>query len=380
MSSQIRQNYLTVGLYVNNKRVTISIHILVAKTFLKNTDPEKTQVDHIDGIKINNHVSNLRYATPSENIKNAFRNNKNMYTVKSVVKMDLDNNIIEKYDSIKLAAEKNNLARSHISSCCTGNRKTCGGFKWSYAEKTKEIKLETDEKFKKIDEIKGNFYNAYEVSNHGKIRNIKTNRFLKPKTSDDYNRIILYDINGKSVIYYIHFLVAYFFIEKNNDSNLVVNHIDEDKKNNDYRNLDWVTLSENAIHSMGRKICKINLESQEILNTYSSIVGAARELKKKKGDEIMKCCKNIRKSAYGFAWKYFDDVIKLMIESGYVEIPIKNLKKYKKGTTLIYIKNDKLKNLRILEQVDDNKLIYIKNGKKICTLFSDIEKIWVLKK
>lgn len=40
----------------------------------------------------------------------------------------------EVFDCIKLAAEKYGINRGHINNCCTGLRKTCGGYHWCYAK------------------------------------------------------------------------------------------------------------------------------------------------------------------------------------------------------------------------------------------------------
>lgn len=49
---------------------TIKVHRIILLTFLGDSQLE---VNHIDGNKINNNLSNLEYCTHSENIKHAFR-------------------------------------------------------------------------------------------------------------------------------------------------------------------------------------------------------------------------------------------------------------------------------------------------------------------
>lgn len=46
------------------------VHRIVACTFLHNNNrEEKTQIDHIDGNKVNNHIFNLEWVTHSQNQK-----------------------------------------------------------------------------------------------------------------------------------------------------------------------------------------------------------------------------------------------------------------------------------------------------------------------
>lgn len=58
--------YYVVSLRVNGIQKTEKVHRLIAKTFLNN-DLNKSDVNHIDGNKLNNNVKNLEWCTKSEN-------------------------------------------------------------------------------------------------------------------------------------------------------------------------------------------------------------------------------------------------------------------------------------------------------------------------
>lgn len=67
------KGYLQAHLRVGNKRQTVYIHRLVAEAFIPNPD-NKPIVNHIDGNKQNNDVSNLEWVTASENNFHAYKN------------------------------------------------------------------------------------------------------------------------------------------------------------------------------------------------------------------------------------------------------------------------------------------------------------------
>lgn len=62
------KGYLQVQLCKNGANKTIKVHRLVAQAFIPNPN-NFLQVDHIDGDKTNNHVTNLEWVTNTENHK-----------------------------------------------------------------------------------------------------------------------------------------------------------------------------------------------------------------------------------------------------------------------------------------------------------------------
>jgi DNA-binding XRE family transcriptional regulator len=63
--------YYYIGLGKNGSKATFAIHQLVAQAFLDNPNNKPT-VNHITGIKTDNNVSNLEWATYSENLEHAY--------------------------------------------------------------------------------------------------------------------------------------------------------------------------------------------------------------------------------------------------------------------------------------------------------------------
>jgi len=73
LKQNIRSGYPSVKLQFNCSKKTYSTHRLVAAAFIKN-ESGKREVNHRDGDKENNHVLNLEWATPSENMSHAVKN------------------------------------------------------------------------------------------------------------------------------------------------------------------------------------------------------------------------------------------------------------------------------------------------------------------
>ena len=96
-------------------------------------------------------------------------------------------------------------------------------------------------------EIEG--YHDYEVSNHGRVKSLKFNkeRILKNNIiSSGYYLVCLYD-NNKVKSFLVHSLVAIHFLNhKPNGHKIVVDHIDNDKSNNNVSNLQLISNRENS--------------------------------------------------------------------------------------------------------------------------------------
>jgi hypothetical protein len=77
--------YLVVSATYNGMSVHY-LHRLMAQIFIKDKRDDQTQVNHIDGNRLNNHISNLEWSTPQENIENAKNrgafNGKNLFNGK----------------------------------------------------------------------------------------------------------------------------------------------------------------------------------------------------------------------------------------------------------------------------------------------------------
>ena len=89
----------------------------------------------------------------------------------------------------------------------------------------------------------------YQISNLGNVKNIKTNRIKKPYYNNGYLRTDLYK-DKKIKRYYIHRLIAITFLELDCDSKMQVDHIDNNRLNNNLNNLQILSQKDNLKKQM----------------------------------------------------------------------------------------------------------------------------------
>lgn len=155
----------------------------------------------------------------------------------------------------------------------------------------------------------------YQVSSYGKVKSnprngtIKNKRILKVY-NDRYGYLYcVLSKKNKKKKYKVHRLVAKVFIP-NLDNLPQVNHKDENKLNNCVDNLEWCTPKYNLHY--GNRISKLRkkvIAIDKYNNTHKFIsINEAGEALKVDKSTISKCCKDKRKSAGGYKFKYGEKI------------------------------------------------------------------------
>ena len=129
-----RFGYCRVTLYKDGKRHYLKSHRVVAMAFIPNADG-KPEINHKDGNKTNNDVSNLEWNTALENRRHAYANGLNggehIKSRRAVNQYDKDNNLIAAFSSISEAEKKTGIR--NIWMCCNFKYRSAGGYVWRYA-------------------------------------------------------------------------------------------------------------------------------------------------------------------------------------------------------------------------------------------------------
>ena len=133
----VKKGYATVVIYVDSVRTNFFVHRLVAKQFIPNPE-NKPEVNHIDGNKLNNNVSNLEWVSKSENIRHAidtglmtYKTGVNHHNSRSV----LSSSGVEYGSLIEASKDVKGDSSAIIRAIRSGTK--AYGYYWQYKDKSK---------------------------------------------------------------------------------------------------------------------------------------------------------------------------------------------------------------------------------------------------
>ena len=159
-------------------------------------------------------------------------------------------------------------------------------------------------------------FTKYEVYSDGRIWSYKTKRFLKPKINKyGYKEVSLSDNECKIKTYRLNRVVYEAVTGEAIPEGMQVNHINEDKTDNRFCNLNLMTQKENINWgSHNTRVSKSNTNNpkcskkvgaykdDELVMTFPSLGEAQRQGFYTSG--IYACCVGKMKTYKGYTWKY----------------------------------------------------------------------------
>ena len=152
--------------------------------------------------------------------------------------------------------------------------------------------------------IKG-FEHEYAIDCHGHILSLLTDQYVtQTPDTNGYLKVTLMK-DGKRYVRRTHRLVAEHFIPNDEPNKTVINHIDGNKQNPEYTNLEWCTQQENVQHAHTTGLQTKTSDKSVVRGdgrVYRSLTEAAQDNNITKS-AISKVINGKRKTAGGFTWK-----------------------------------------------------------------------------
>lgn len=136
--------YITWVLTKNCKSKSAQAARWIALTYpelVQNEWFEGAEIDHIDTNRLNNHPSNLQWTDRSGNLQNPITKANRSKSLKGLqnslgkgkeVQQFKNDVLINEFKTLSLASEITGVNVSNISACCSGRKKTAGGYVWKY--------------------------------------------------------------------------------------------------------------------------------------------------------------------------------------------------------------------------------------------------------
>lgn len=160
-------------------------------------------------------------------------------------------------------------------------------------------------------------YSNYECSNYGRVRRVKSKRYLKPSLRANGYVYVTLCKNCKSKNILLHRLICSMF-NPNTNNYKYVNHIDEDKTNNRSDNLEWCSQSHNLNYGDAQNKRNNNRNYTSHIRFNPTRVGQydidgnlLKEYPSYSSTEkdgfskicVNSCCNGKQKTHKGFVWK-----------------------------------------------------------------------------
>lgn len=208
----------------------VPVHKLVALAFLGDPKSPTNTVDHIDGDKGNNAVSNLRWASKAEQRANQRPHAQFQDTLP--IEMNMGDGVWHRFVCMSECCRIHNLDVSAVSKCMSGKRKSHKG---STFRRIEPVKIDG--------ELWATIY-GIAVSSAGRIQNRKSGTVWMPKPTDGHGGYC-YVADPQGKMHSVHRLVAQAFLADSADPEKPeVDHIDGDRSNNCVSNLRWANRVE----------------------------------------------------------------------------------------------------------------------------------------
>lgn len=138
-------------------------------------------------------------------------------------------------------------------------------------EEWKEIKF--DEKISKV--------KIFKISNYGRVLFYKNDKAFLRKRSfiNGYETISLKQLeNNKGTSRYVHKLMAQHFLEKENEDQTFVLHLNYDKKDNSLENLKWASKREKELHQFENPVFIESIKNKK--TSYKLTEGKVKIIKR----------------------------------------------------------------------------------------------------
>ena len=252
------------------------VHTLVAKAFVPAPNrPDQNTVNHINGVRHDNRVENLEWASQSEQLLHAHRAGLiNVSRINRRVSLVVNGEHTTIFASLTEASRSTGISAARISRVCNGIRPSTSGLTFVYVDpSTRRISTIAQDLYAWLS-VPG--FPKYEICAEGIVRHASTHILLSIQhIKDDYDTVTLCNHEGK-VPKPLHILLANAFLP-NPLSLPVVHHRDENKKNNRLENLQWVTQQQNTEASIGKVVVQYD-DEMKVIRSWPSIAKAAVEV------------------------------------------------------------------------------------------------------